>query len=94
MTAPTVTTEFPVVHVIAPMAIGALLTERHLRGQRLPVTTLARDLGVRTLQPEVRLRIVVEQPLLPVDRVVAQHAIASETTFMRVVFLMAVHTFR
>lgn len=89
MTAAAVGSELTVVNVIGTMTVRAVLAQARLRGKRLPVTALARDVCVCTVKRETRLLVVVEQPLLPVDRVVAQPAILAEATVVRVVFAVA-----
>ena len=90
MTAAAIETEFSVMHIVASMAIAAAIADSCHCRQGLPVTFLARDFQVGTGQREVRLRVMVENPLQPFDRVVTVGATICESALMRVVFDMTV----
>jgi hypothetical protein len=87
----TIEAELAVVDIICAVAVATPLPDRCLHGQRLAVAALARDVHVRAIEPEVRLPVVIEAPLEPVDRVVAHTAVLAETPVMRVLFAMAFH---
>lgn len=89
MAAATVGPELAIVDVIGTMTICTVLTQARLRSQRLPVAALTRDVCVRAIEREAGLRVMVEKPLLPVDRVMAQCAIFAETPLVGVVLAMA-----
>jgi hypothetical protein len=92
MTPATVGSELAVMDVIGTMTVGAVLAQARLHSERLSVTALARDIRVRTVKREARLLVVIEQPLLPFDRVVAKRAIFTEAPLVRVVFPVAADT--
>ena len=86
----TVRAELAVVDIIRPVAVRALATQLLLGGQGTPVAAFTRDVRVRTVQRKIRSGIVVEMPLLPVDRVVAGRADFSEAPLVLVVVPVAV----
>lgn len=92
MTTAAVEAELAIVNVIGAMAIGTAAAESRLLRQGAPVTALATDITVRAVENEAGLRIVIELPLRPVDRVMAQRAILIETACMGVHFAVAVDT--
>lgn len=59
--------------------------------QRTAMTRLAGDDFVRAIKLETRLRIVVEHPLVPVHRVVAQRAPVTKALVMCIGISMARH---
>ena len=89
MASATVGSELPIVDIVGTMTIGAVPAEARLRGKRLSVAAVARDRRVCAVKGEAGLRVVVEKPLLPVDRVVAQRAVLTETPLVRVVVAVA-----
>jgi len=89
MATATVGSELPIVDIVGTMTIGAVPAEARLRRKRLPVAALARDLRVCAVEREAGLRVVIEQPLLPVDRVMAQRAVLAKTPLVGVVLAVA-----
>ena len=89
MTAATVGSELAIVNVVGTMTVGAVLAQARLRSERFAMTAFARDVRVRTVEREARLRVVVEQPLLPVDRVMAKEAVLAKPPVVRVVVPVA-----
>lgn len=79
-------------NVVCPMTITAAVADTIHRVQRLPVAFIAGRLEVCASQWEVRLRIVIELPCIPVDGIVTGGAISRETTVVRVFFGVAIHT--
>lgn len=80
MTAATVETELTVMDVIGAMTVGATAAESRLQGHRAPMAALTGDVAMCAIENEAGLGIVIELPLRPVDRVVAQRAIVVEAT--------------
>jgi len=78
-------TEFAVMNVIELVAIRTVTTEFCVRTQWPAMTRLTRNVGVRTVQHEARLAIVIEEPLLPVNRVVAVRTVSAESAIMGVI---------
>jgi len=89
MTATTVGSELAVVNVVGTMTVGAVLAQARLRSERFAMTAFARDVRMRTVEREARLRVVVEQPLLPVDRVMAKETVLAKPPVVRVVVPVA-----
>ena len=58
------------------------------------MATLTIDPAVRTFEHEVRLRVVVEPPFGPVDRVVAECTVIIEAICVRIVVAMTVDAIR
>lgn len=58
------------------------------------MTAVALHFEMRTLQDKIRLPVVVELPLQPIDRVMAQGTVLRETVRVRIAFAMAFGTFR
>ena len=82
--------ELAIVYVVRFVAVGTVTAEAHLCRQRLPMTRLALDAYVRALEPECRLRVVIEDCLSPLHRVVARRAFFAEAPAMGVAFAMAI----
>src|SRR5882672_9063312 len=72
----------PVVHVIALVAAHALHRQQRAAIDRLDVAGIAVDLGVTAVQLEARLPVVIEDPDLPVARVVTQLALRAQPQVM------------
>lgn len=89
MATATVRPELTIVDVVGTMAICTVSTEARLRSEFLPVTALTRDVRVRAVEREAGLCVVVEQPLLPVDRVMAQCTIFAEAPLVGVTLTVA-----
>ena len=64
------------------MAVGAVAAQPYLCGKRLPVAGLAFDACVCTFENERRLRVMIEDSLLPIDRVVTDGAPFAEVAAM------------
>jgi len=92
MTAAAIETEFAVVDVIGAMTVGATAAESRLPGHRAPMAALTGDVPMCAFENEARLRIVIELPLRPVDRVVAQRAVLDEATCVRIDLAVAIDT--
>ncbi len=60
MTAATIGAEFAVVHIVGAMTIGAGIANTLHRNQRAPVTVVAGNIYMGTIQAEARLRVVIE----------------------------------
>ena len=81
--------ELTVVDVIGTMTVCAVPAQARLCSERLPMAAFARDVRVSTVEREAGLLVVIEPPLLPIDRVVAECTILAEAPFVRVVLTMA-----
>lgn len=92
MATTTVRTEFAVVNIIGQVTVRATIAGLAHRGKRAAMAAFACNASVRAVQLEVGLRIVIEQPQVPGDRVVTRLAVAFKNTFMVVVFEVAVDT--
>ena len=92
MALPAIRAELTVMNIVASVAVGTLLAETCLGRHRASVTSLAGNFGVRTVERELRLRVVIEAPLLPVHRVVTGGASVVEPAIVIVVLPMAVDT--
>lgn len=66
------------------MAVGTFLAEPGLCSQRLPVTAFTANIRVRAVEREIRLCLVIEAPLQPVDRNMTLPARFPEASFVRV----------
>lgn len=86
--------EFAIMDVVRLMTVGTSAPQPRLRGERPPMTGVALNVQMSTLQRKVCLPVVVELPLQPVHRVVAQGAVFREATRMRVAVVMAFGTLR
>ena len=92
MTATTVRTKFSVVNIIRPVAVRAAIARLLHRRKRTAVTAIAGDLDMRAMQFEIRLRIVIKQPQVPSDRVMAHLTVVLENAMMGIVVVMATGT--
>lgn len=81
--------ELTVVNIVRFVAIGAAASKPHLHVQRLPVAGLALDALMRALESESRLHVVIEDRLLPPDRVVTNGTSVAEAAAVGVVVAMA-----
>ena len=93
MASAAVEAEFTIVDVVGTMAVGAAASEPHLSRDRAAVAGLARHVAMRARQLEVGLRVMVELPLQPVHRVVAQSAGIREAAGVRIDFGMTFAAF-
>lgn len=94
MTASAVEAEFTVVHVIGAMTIGAAASQPGLSSQRAAVAGFALHVEMRALQRKAGLPVVIELPLQPVHRVVAQGAVVREAVLVRIAVTVAFDTLR
>ncbi len=83
--------KFAVMDVVQLMTVRAVTTQLRMGSQWSAMAGLAGNLRMRPVQDKARLQVVVEEPLLPVNRVVACRTVRAETAFVRVVRRMAVH---
>lgn len=93
MAAATVRAEFTVVDVIGAMAIGTAIAGFPHRRQRTAVAALAGNIQVGSVQFEICLNIVIEQPQVPGNRVVTGLTVVLEYTVVRIIFEMTADTF-
>jgi len=89
MASPTVESEFTVVYVIGTMAVAAAVAELHLYFERPAMTGFARYVLVRTFKRKIGHGIVIESPLLPLDRRMAASAVLLEASLVAIVVRMA-----
>jgi len=92
MATPAIRAELSVMNIICAMTVAAAAAEARHRGKRLAMAAIATDNVVRAVQRELRLQIVIELPLQPVNRVVARGALVLEATVVRIVFAVTIHT--
>ena len=92
MAALTVGAEFSVVHIVAAMALAASHRQFDHVFYGLPMAVVARNRRMRTFQLEICLQVMVEEPDLPVHRVVAAFASGAEPAFVGIIVVMAIHT--
>ena len=92
MTAAAVGTKFAVMDIVGQVAVGTAVAGFAHRRQRATVATPAGDIDMCTMQFKVGLRIVIEQPQVPCDRVVTGFAIALVDAMVVVVLEVAVDT--
>jgi hypothetical protein len=92
MATPAIRAELSVVNIIGAMTVAAAAAQARHRGKRLAMAAIAADTGVRAVQRESRLQIVIELPLQPVNRIVARGAVVLEATVVRIVFAVTIHT--
>lgn len=88
MAATTIGTEFTVVNVVCAVTVNATAPDFLHPLQRASVTVSTADINVSAIQEEFRLYVVIEQPQIPGDRVMAGVAIVFEATVVIVVFQM------
>jgi len=87
---PAVGSELSIVYIVGAMAITAAASKTGLLRQRTPVAAVAGDRCMCALEHEICLPVMVEKPLTPIHRVVAQRAAIRESTVVRVVLPMTV----
>jgi len=92
MATPAIRAELSVVNIIGAMTVAAAAAKTRHRGKRLAMAALAADAGVRAVQWEACLQIVIELPLQPVNRIVARGAVVLEATVVRILLAVAIHT--
>ena len=89
MAAATVRAKFTVVDVVGTMTVGAAVANPPHRCDRTAVTIIASDTQVGAVNLETGLCIVIEQPQVPGDRVMAGLAIVLEFASVRIVIKVA-----
>lgn len=67
----TVGSEFSVVNVVRPMAVATVVAGCAHGSQGAAMAIVTRNVEVAALERKVRLRVVIEQPQVPRDRVMA-----------------------
>lgn len=90
MAAATVGAEFTVVYIAGAMTIAAGIANTLHRSQRTPVTVVAGNINMGAIQTEARLRVVIEQPQVPCDRVVAGATFIIEAALVSIIFCVTV----
>ena len=80
MAAATVRAKFTVVDVVGTMTVGAAVANPPHRCDRTAVTIIASDTQVGAVNLETGLCIVIEQPQVPGDRVMAGLTVVFEHT--------------
>lgn len=92
MTSVAIFSEAPAVNVVSAMAVGAVVSQVDLSGDRSAVAGLAGELHMRAIERKIGLSAVVEPPEVPPVRVVAQTAPGAEPAAMFVVLRVAIST--
>jgi hypothetical protein len=83
-----------IMHVVEFVAVATITTNPGGHGsQRLPVAVVARDRCVCTIEKKIRLRIVIKQPQVPIDRVVTEAAFIAVSILVRIVVGVTGYTF-
>lgn len=90
MAASAVEPELAVMNIVGTMTIAAALAKACLCCERLPVAGFASHLGMSAIENEVGLQVVVELPLLPIDRIVATVAALIEPALVGIIVAMAI----
>ena len=88
----TVGPELAVVDIVGQMAIRAIAPKTRLVSERPAMTGFAVRIGVCARQGEVSLQVVIERPLRPGDRVVAETAVGAEEAVVRLVVPVTIDT--
>ena len=89
MAAAAVRTEFTIVYVIGPMATTAAVTGSLHYRQRTAVAVVAGNIQVSAVYFEIGLFIVIKQPQVPGDRVMAGLAVVLKLARVRIVVQVA-----
>ena len=90
MAAPAIRAELAVMDVVGAVAVRATTAEAHLLLQRPSMAVVAGDVDVCPEQGERRLRIVIESPGRPADRVMTLAAVVAEPAAVVVILAMTV----
>ena len=85
MAAATVRAKFAIVDVVRTMTVATAVASSLHRCQRTAVTVIASDIQVSTVYFETGLCIVIKQPQVPGDRVMAGLAVVLEFACVRIV---------
>lgn len=86
MTSAAVRSEFSIMNIVCPVAVATTAVDSLDVVERLAVTRFAGNVNMRALEREIGLRIVIEQPDLPVDGVVTCIASRMEVAVVRIIF--------
>lgn len=85
VTGPTVA---PIVGIILSMTTKAVGRDVYLVPDRLPMTRIAVNFGMGSVERKVRFFVVIEHPRFPVSAVVAERAMGSLAFLVHIVLLM------
>ena len=77
-------------YVVGAMTIAAGITNTLHGGQRAPVTIVAGDIYMGAIQAEACLYVVIEQPQIPRDGVVARATFIIEAALVSIIFCVTV----
>ena len=91
VTALAVGTEFSIVHIVATMALATSHRKLDHVFDGLAMAVIARDGNMRAFELEICLQVVVEEPDLPVHRVVTTLAGSAEATVVRLILIVTIH---
>lgn len=89
MAAAAVVSEFAIVNVIRAMTITAAAVNSFYFDQRSSMTIVAANSGVCAVKRKVGLKIVIERPDVPCNRVVTRLTAITHIAFVRVVVTVA-----
>ena len=89
MATTTVGTEFAIMHVVGTVAVSATAVDAFHFVERYSVTVIASDVDVSPFKRKLRLRVVIERPNGPGNRIVAGIAAIQEIALMRVIIIVA-----
>jgi len=90
----TIESELSVMNVIGTMTVVAAAAELYLDRHRLPMTGFALRIAMRTVERKTGLLVVIETPLRPVDRRVAEYAVIGKPVSVGVLRLVTRHAVR
>jgi len=90
--APAIRAELAVMDVVGSMAGAAVAVHGPHLGQRIAVAVIAGNFAVRALERERRLRVMIEKPDVPCDRVVTILATLGEVATVRIGLQVASRT--
>lgn len=87
----TIKAKLAIVNIVGTMTVIAAAAQPHLIFHRLPMTGFTLRIAMRTIERKIGLRVVIETPLRPVDRRVAQRTVVGEAVTVRVLRLVTRH---
>jgi hypothetical protein len=90
----TIETKLAIVDVVGTMTVVAAAAQPHLVFHRLPMTGFTLCIAMCTVEGKIGLRVVIETPLRPVDRRVAERAVVGEAVSVRIVWPVTRHAVR
>ena len=90
MTAAAVGPKFTIVNIIGEMAVGTAIARLAHRRKRAAVATFAGDIDMRAVQFKISLSVVIKQPQVERNRVMAQLAFTVIDAIVVIVFKMAI----